>query len=72
MSLEKQKDSLELSTMKSYFPRLDNESCVKTNVNVIKVAKLGSYFSHEQYKSQSGPNLFKFCLKGNNKSKSIP
>ena len=44
--LEKYEDSLEVSTIKSYFPRLDNKWCMKTNVNVFRVAKLGRYFSY--------------------------
>lgn len=46
MLLQKYEDSLEVSTIKSYFPRLDNEWYMKTNVNVIRVAKLGRYFSY--------------------------
>ena len=46
MPLEKIEDSLELSTIKSYFPRSDNVWCVKTNVTVVRAAKLGEYFSY--------------------------
>ena len=35
MPLEKYEDSLELSTIESYFPRSDNVRLVKTNVNVV-------------------------------------
>ena len=46
MPLEKYEDSLELSTIKSNFPRSDNVWYVKNNVNVVKVAKFDKYFSY--------------------------
>ena len=46
MSLEKYEDSLELSTIESHFPRSDNVWFMKTNVNVVRVAKLGKYSSY--------------------------
>ena len=46
MLLQKYEDSLEASTNKFNFPRSDHVWCVKTNVNVIRVAKLGRYFSY--------------------------
>ena len=44
MSLEKYEDFLEL--LLRLLLRLDNESCVKTNVHVIRAVKLDRYFSY--------------------------
>ena len=46
MSIEKNKDCLELSAIKSCFVRLDNMSCVKTNVTVVRVVTLGRYLTY--------------------------
>ena len=46
MPLDTYEDCLELSTVKSHCPRSDNMWRVKANVNVVRVAKLGRYFSY--------------------------
>ena len=69
MPLEKYEDSLELSTIKSNFPRSDNVGYVKSNFNVVKAAKLDKYFS---YLSRFKSSLIQLHLKDNINSNQYP